>query len=55
MMTIGFHPKTTVILSCNVDCYFQHEGICCIDSIDFVENDPEVETFPDEECALNQD
>lgn len=43
------------MISCNVDCYFQHEGFCCIDSIDYVENeDPEL--IEDSECnALNQD
>lgn len=24
---------------CNEDCYFQHEGYCCFDSIDYVENE----------------
>lgn len=35
--------------SCSLsECYFNHEGICCVDEIDYVENEePEL---MEEEC-----
>lgn len=27
-----------ILCECNEDCYFQHEGFCCIDDFDYVEN-----------------